>query len=136
MIEKSTIRLRRKAAIPAAFAKLTILVDDQTIGTIGNGKEEVFDVGPGQHVVKLKHSLPLTLDFETGREIKLECGIQNKALVLVIGLGLVGGLILILGTAFGVNHTVSLGIAMIPMVIVGIVSSKPGVMYYLKKVDE
>lgn len=135
MSDKAKIRLRRRIAFPACLAKVTVLLDDQKIGTIGNGKEEVFEVEPGQHAVKLKHSLPITLDFESGAETKLECGIKTLYYKVLLGAFCLGVAMMCVGFAARVTEQWMYLPAFVPAIVAGIYLSKPGAVWYLKKVD-
>lgn len=72
------IRLKRAPRFIYSFRKFSVFIDGKKVGTIGNGKEEFYDVPSGQHSVKIRvgwcNSHEQMVDLQPGQEAQLECG--------------------------------------------------------------
>ena len=73
--------------------KFDIVIDDQKVDSIGNGKEKTIPVTPGQHSVELRVSWVIKSQIQTvtiapGESILLQCGCPMSIWpFLLIGVG-------------------------------------------------
>lgn len=55
-----------------------VVIDGATVGSLRHGQEDVFEVAPGAHSVRLRldwaGSESMTVDLAPGEEARLQCG--------------------------------------------------------------
>jgi len=56
MTEEATIKIRKRRNLTDFFLKFHLFIDGKEIGTICNGKEELFRVSPGGHSISILSS--------------------------------------------------------------------------------
>lgn len=76
----ATLVIERKKAFVACLRKAKVLVDQEEIGFVANGKSESFSISPGPHSIAVKLGAsscrPLNIDAVEGQETKLKCAIK------------------------------------------------------------
>jgi hypothetical protein len=77
------LRLLRKGNPIYCIRKFGVIVDDQKVGAIANGAEEVFQLTPGSHNVRIKvswcKSKTVPIMVRPGETVNLECGVPLGA---------------------------------------------------------
>ena len=73
----STIRLTRGSGYRDKARAYKVLIDGAEVGTIKDGQEEVFEVSPGPHTLRMKidwcKSRELAVDVPEGGEASFVC---------------------------------------------------------------
>lgn len=140
------IKLRRKSCIAGCFDKIDILVDGEKIGNIANGKEQRFEVTPGQHAVQVRVALPfgaqkskpIDFDLSPNGSIELECGISPQSTMRWLLFGLLG--LLTLFWSDGLTRIGLEPLAYITILLWGLwctyADLKRGGSFYLKKLND
>jgi hypothetical protein len=110
----SKITITRTSEWANRMRQISLYMDGEKIGTIGNGETRVFDVGPGIHKLTAKidwctsRDIPFTMD-EGGKKYFRLSGFPYSNL---ISAGVIGTIILhyILRTTIGINWIVWLAV--------------------------
>jgi hypothetical protein len=89
MNEEATIRVRRRWNWMNALGKISLFVNDKTIGAVGNGKEELFKLPPGDHTIVYTGSGwskngKIAVSLAPGEIKTFECGITVQSWLVFI----------------------------------------------------
>jgi len=139
----ATIIVRRKSSWIGMLRAFKLYVDDKKVGTVPNGREQIFTVTAGRHKIDMTGSLwskteILDIDLQPGQVITFECGVMTKRLYLCLAIWLGWHL-----ASPAVKHmpggfAVGLGISMMLMVmwiVYFALTFKRGTMYYLREIE-
>ena len=134
----ATIKLIRRSSLAAGGRRLDVLIDGKKIGNIGNGKEEKFELGPGQHSVQVKlmsRSELIDLDLASNSYVELECGIAQN--FWTRNLPMASAFIVWYATGRRLDG-IWLGIVgtcVIVFLLIAMFNFRPGGTYYLKRLN-
>ncbi len=82
----ATLTITRKSGLNAMLRDAAVLVDDQKVGVVGNGKSIEISIAPGQHTIFTRidwlKSKPLELTAEAGQRYNAELTLCNPFLML------------------------------------------------------
>jgi hypothetical protein len=88
----ATLTITRKSAFSAMLREAAILVDDQKVGVVGNGKSIEVSIAPGQHAIQTRmdwmQSPPLELNAVAGQRYSAELTLCNPLVMLLAILGM------------------------------------------------
>lgn len=91
-MSNSTLTITRKSGFNAAFRDVAILVDDEKVGVVGNGKSLEVAIAPGRHAIRARmdwiKSKPLEITVPSGGGSTVELTLCNPMLALFATLGI------------------------------------------------
>ena len=145
----SEIRVCRPSAFKQKFLQWEVVVDGTKVGTIADGQQQTYEVGPGKHRVHVRVgpmiSQEVILSISRGDCKVLDCGVQNSIDDYrwqhgLLGLGVTGAMIGALYLA--PQHIEAIGIFLFAVTVTGAatISARakrkmlsPGGMYFLRE---
>jgi len=88
----ATLTITRKSNMNAMLRDAAVLVDDQKVGVVGNGKSIELSIAPGKHTISTRidwlKSTPLELTAVEGQRYSAELTLCNPFLALFAVLGM------------------------------------------------
>lgn len=88
----ATLTITRKAGFNAMLRDAAVLVEEQKVGVVGNGKSIEITIAPGQHAVRTRmdwvKSAPLVITAVAGGRYSAELTLCNPFMVFFAVLGL------------------------------------------------
>lgn len=88
----ATLTITRKSSYNAVLRDAAVLVDDQKVGVVGNGKSIEIPIGPGRHTICTRmdwmKSAPLELNAVAGQRYAAELSLCNPFVMLFAILGM------------------------------------------------
>ena len=89
----ATLTITRKSSFNAVLREAAILVDEQKVGVVGNGKSIEVSIAPGQHTIRARMDWlkckPLELTAFADERYRAELTLCNPFLALFAIIGLV-----------------------------------------------
>ena len=140
MLDEATIKIHRRWNFSASIQPFYLVVDDQQVGKIANGKIESFSLAQGHHSIFIRGTFggkTQKIDFNVGAgETKFfECGVPSTYRLSFVFLLIYFAVVSFVLRSPDEHNYLRTGAFFLAILFAAIATFKSGSCYYLKEVQ-